>query len=92
MLRHVLPLLTLLTACADLPDIGRGIDADALPSADLAPLGPILARADGLGASPVAAPPAGRVAALRARAAGLRGPVLPPATRARFAAGIPGAR
>ncbi len=77
-----------LAACAEPPrlDLPSG---PAVGPAELQPVGPLLARADALAISANSAPAlAGslqsRAAALQARATGLRGPVIPPATRARM--------
>ncbi len=78
-----------LGACAERPDVASRIDPAALsePGPVLMPLSPVLAAADGIAAAgPVAGPPPARLAALRARAAGLRGPVVGPAVRAAMAA------
>lgn len=74
--------------CAQFPEL-EGLVDDATRSApypDLVPLGPILSRADA--GAPARDPGAGvlaRAAALEARAARLRGPVIDAATRARMA-------
>ena len=86
--RALLPVLCLaLAACVERPDVAARIDPAALaaPTPALVPLGPLLASAAALGATPVAGPPEGRIAALNARAARLRGPVVDAATRARMA-------
>ncbi|KPP85044.1 MAG: hypothetical protein HLUCCA08_11745 [Rhodobacteraceae bacterium HLUCCA08] len=88
-------LLPALAGCADLPALEGRVSADiaAAPYPAITPLGPILARADALAvsgrASPAAlAPVEARLAALRARADALRGPVIPPAQRARLLRGV----
>lgn len=85
-----------LPGCAQFPRLDAAISdaARAAPYPDLLPIGHLRAAT----ATPdpgSAAGPAGelaaRVAALRARAARLRGPVIPPQERARMQRGIPGA-
>ena len=82
-----------LAACAppeDLPPALTAVAASDAPYPALAPLKGLLAR----GAGPLRvsaqteAQVASAAAALRARAAALRGPVVDPATRARMAAGV----
>ena len=84
-----------LAACAppeDLPPALTAVAASDAPYPALAPLAGLLAQ----GAAPgrVSAQTEARVtsaaAALRARAAALRGPVVDPATRARMVAGVQG--
>ncbi len=77
-----------LAACAGRPDIAARIDPAALaaPAPDLVPLGSLLTAAAALDGTTVAGPPAGRLAALRARANRLRGPVIDTGTRAAMAA------
>lgn len=86
-------LVACLAGCAATPELnGRVRQSDpgaAYP--DLVPLAPLLARADGLAASPQTSPAAittmnNRVAGLKSRAARLRGPVVDGATRARMQA------
>ena len=86
--RLLIPLL--LAACAEFPELDRAVPASATqgPYPDLVPIATILD-----GPAPVATPAVvaglqGRVAALRARAARLRGPVFDPATRARLRRGV----
>jgi hypothetical protein len=93
-----LVLLGGLAACSPFPDLDLPADPDGVERAGgaypaLAPLGGILARADTLAASDRSGPAAlsglaGRLAALQARAARLRGPVLNPAMRARLSRGV----
>ena len=63
--------------CTQFPDLDRTLTPELEQSAypDLVPLDPLLARAEQTGVEPVQATAAidGRVAALRARAAGLSG-------------------
>ena len=81
----------LATACAQFPQLDDRVTpavADAAPP-DLIPLGPLLARADR--PDPTLTGPAGldaRLAALRARAARLRGPVIAPTQRADMLRGV----
>ena len=80
-------LLLLLAGCAEFPALDARIppgEADAPPPA-LMPLDALLAAADARAGSAPPAPGGGRVAALDARAAALRGPVLTEAERARLA-------
>jgi hypothetical protein len=84
--------LVLLGACTQFPVLDDSVP-DALARAeypDLVPLDPLLA---GLSDAPannaqIEANLQGRVAALRARAARLRGPIVDSATRARMRAGV----
>ncbi|WP_281983330.1 hypothetical protein [Thalassorhabdomicrobium marinisediminis] len=91
-MRLAIALCLTLAACAEFPALeGRVSPAVAnAPPPELVPLGPLLARADAAerGAATVPAALSGRIAALRARADRLRGPVIPPATRARMQRGI----
>ena len=77
-----------LVACAEFPELDGTINPDvaALPYPQLEPLDPVLAAAD---ATPATAPESiaatkARADALRARAAGLRGPVLDATTQDRL--------
>jgi hypothetical protein len=84
--------ITLLGACTQFPALDRTI-TPALEAADfpaLVPLDPVLASARATGVEPVQATAAidARVAALRSRAAGLRGSVLSGAERQRLAKGL----
>lgn len=86
---RIAPVLALLlSACAGFPALdARMTEADrTAPWPALVPLGPVLAAADARAGAP---PPAGdlpaRIAALNARAAALRGPVIDAATAARIA-------
>ncbi|WP_133065033.1 hypothetical protein [Flavimaricola marinus] len=81
--------LALLAGCGEWPDpvIPGASESGSAGWPTLVPIGPILAR----GEQPVAVlpPPAGRIAALNARAAALRGrSVIDSGTRARMRAGI----
>lgn len=97
MKRAIFPLvlcagLGLLPACTQFPALDRTI-TPALKAADypdLVPLEPVLASASSTGVAPVQATAAidARVAALRARAARLRGSVLSGAERQRLAKGL----
>jgi hypothetical protein len=81
-----------LSGCADVPDLDGRISAQAAaaPYPTLQPLAPLLAQA----AAPARVTPAttaavdGDAAALRARAAALRGPVVDADTRARMTGGV----
>lgn len=89
-MRRLVPLLALsLAACTQFPELdARLTEADrTAPYPALVPLAPLLARADAASAAPVA-DLAGRLAALNARAAALRGPVIDAATTGRMAAGV----
>jgi hypothetical protein len=81
--------LALLSGCGDWPTlvIPNQTDGATQDWPDLVPVGPLLDRAS---VPPtVAAPPAGRVAALNARAAAIRArPILDPASRARLEGGV----
>lgn len=88
-----LTLILALSACAEYPALdARLAEADrAAPYPELEPLEPLLARADASGgrASQTAvAALSARSEGLRARAAGLRGPVLSPATTERLRGGV----
>ena len=88
----LLPLCAALAACTPFPEL-EGAQTPGVAEApwpDLLPLGPLLAEA----APPRATPEQQegletRASALRARAAGLQGPVVDAQTRARVAAGVP---
>lgn len=77
-MRHAAPLLILaLAGCAAFPELDARLteaDRTAAPPA-LLPLGPLLAAADGIAATP-APDLSARIRALDARAAALRGPVI----------------
>lgn len=83
-----LAILVVLTGCGAWPDptIPGDASARAAPWPVLQPLGTLGADRRA-GAAPML-PPAARAAALRARAAALRGPVVDRATRARLAGGV----
>ena len=82
----------LLAGCADAPSLDGRISAAAAaaPYPTLQPLAPLLARAARPGRIDTASTLRmdGGVAALRARAAALRGPVVDASTRARMQAGV----
>lgn len=81
-----------LAGCAPAPDLGGTIppELEAAPYPRLLPLEPILAASrDSAIAPDVEAGLDARAARLRARAAGLRGPVIEPPLRARMARGVP---
>ncbi|SHJ15200.1 hypothetical protein [Wenxinia saemankumensis] len=89
--RRLAPLpVLLLCACAAAPGIEARLPgvAEVGPPPALAPLGPILAAADRPGAADPAPALSGRIGALNARAAALRGPVLPAPAAARIAGGV----
>ena len=91
-MRPALVLTLCLAACAEFPalDARIGPEAAAAPYPALVPLAPILAAADSQprAAAGVEAGLASRIAALRARAATLRGPVLTTADRQRLGRAI----
>ena len=79
-------------ACAQFPELDQRITpelADAAPP-DLIPLAPLIARAEAsqAGAAVVETDLDPRLAALRARADRLRGPVIPPRLRAQMLRGV----
>jgi len=77
-----------LSACLPAPDLPPRRDAGSAPAPALLPTAGLLRRAEAgptADTGDTAAPPA-RAAALRARAARLRGPVVAPAQRARLLA------
>ena len=79
----------ILSGCASFPDLGTGhtAAADAAPWPRIEPLGQVLAEADRLTITPaVAGDLAARAAALKARAARLKQPVVDDATRSRMRA------
>ena len=90
-----LALLSGLGACTQFPELDGTVaptDADA-PAPDLVPLAPLLAQANQGSDTASAAQSAQtaltpRLAALRARADRLRGPVIPAAIRARMLRGV----
>ncbi len=75
-----------LVACSPLPDTGIAPSTVRGPAPQILPLDQILATAPPEGAA--VGNLATRAAALRARAGGLRGPVIDPATAARLDAAI----
>ena len=81
-----------LAACTQFPALDGTIAPEQLngPYPEVAPLTPLIAqaRSDGFGAANVDTALSPRLASLRARAAGLRGPVIPPAERARMIAAM----
>lgn len=86
-----LSLLALGAACADIPALEGRVSPEvaAAPYPMIAPLGPILSRAEALTDSERTSPAMfvsveARLAALRARAARLRGPVISPTDEARM--------
>lgn len=87
-----LPLIAALAACAQFPELDRTITPE-LQAADfpaLVPIGPLIAGAqtDGVDAGQANAQIDARVAALRARAARMRGSVLTGRERQRLAQGL----
>lgn len=87
--------LFVLTACTEFPALeGTIAPAQAnAPYPDLVPLAPLIAQANAGSAAQDSAQNAQaaldpRLAALRARAARLRGPVIPPAQAARMRRGV----
>lgn len=88
----LLATLSLVGACAEFPALERTITPE-LTAADypaLVPLGPVLASAQSVGTEPVQATATidGRVSALKARAARLRGSVLSGRERQRLEKGL----
>lgn len=95
-MRHfIIIATTALWGCSDFPDLSARIDAQAR-AADypaLLPLDPLLARADALETQGAITPASvaafdNQIAALRAKASRLRGPVIEPAVRARMRRGV----
>ena len=90
-MRAVFILLIGLAACTEFPALdGTVPPAAANGPPDLVPLAPLLAQANATdrGAADVQSALTPRLANLRARAARLRGPVIPPAARARMLRGV----
>ncbi len=90
---RLIPLIVIsaLSGCAAFPLLDTRIDpaAAAAPYPALIPLGPLLTQAGTGGVAPLAsAGLSGRLSALAARAAALRGPVIDSATRARMQEGV----
>lgn len=87
-MRIAATLLISLAACTTFPELDGTLPAnqsyDTAP--DLIPLAPLVeqARAATYGAAEAETSLTARLANLRARAAGLRGPVIPPSQRARM--------
>ncbi len=84
--------LAVAAGCAQFPELDQRITpelANAQPP-DLVPLAPLIAQADAAqaGAATAQADLDPRLAALRDRAARLRGPVIPPSIRARMLRGV----
>jgi len=88
----LLALLATLPACAEFPALDGTISAEQAnaPFPDLVPLAPLLAQASTATRGPALteASLAPRIANLRARAARLRGPVIPAAARTRMLRGV----
>ncbi len=84
--------LASLASCAEFPALEGTISPEQAnaPYPALVPLTPLIAQvgASQSGAENTQSELAPRVAALRARAADLRGPVIPPAERARMLRGV----
>ena len=91
-MRFTLPFLIALSACAQFPELDGTIapELENAPFPDLVPLAPLFAQADATSnnAPDVEAALTPRLAALIARAARLRGPVLSTAERARLTRGV----
>lgn len=90
-MRAALLILTFLAACTEFPELdGTVPPAAASNPPRLVPLAPLLSQANASdrGAAEVESALSPRLANLRARAARLRGPVIPPATRARMLRGV----
>lgn len=87
----VIAFLTL-SACSDFPALEGTIqpDLENAPFPALVPLGPVIAQTSSINsvAATAEADLSPRIARLRARAATLRGPVIPPAQRARMLRGV----
>lgn len=85
-------LAVLLAACTEFPALEGTIDPSLAnaPYPSLVPLGPVLAQAGASdrGAALVEQALSPRLTNLRARADGLRGPVIPAAARARMLRGV----
>lgn len=84
-----------LAACTQFPELDNRIGTDPAGAGypDLVPLTPLVARAHGAGSGAegpqqAIADMAGRIAALEARAARLRGPVIPTPVRTRMLRGV----
>ena len=86
-MRHLAACLAL-SACVTFPEVEARVNDAALnaPYPDLVPIGPILAQ--GGQTTRDATISANRLAALRARASQLRGPVIDRATRLRMTQGV----
>jgi hypothetical protein len=91
-MRLIYPMLLALTACAEFPALDVVVPASKANGASpaLVPLAPLLARADASdkGAAAVQSALEPRLTGLHARAARLRGPVIPAPVRARMLRGI----
>lgn len=91
-MRFSLPFLIALAACAQFPELDGTVSPDLAnaPFPDLVPLAPLFAQANttARNAPEVASTLTPRLAALNARAARLRGPVLSAADRARLIRGV----
>lgn len=79
-----------LSACAAFPELDRAVPAEATrgPFPTLVPISTILNGPAPVATEAAAAALSGRVAALRARAARLRRPVIDRTTRARMSRGV----
>lgn len=78
-------LVCALWGCVEVPDLGPAAVAATGEPPALVPADQILGKADSLGAAPARDDLAGRLAALNARAAALRGPILTASETARLA-------
>lgn len=82
----------ILAGCTTFPELDGTVDPSlrGAPYPDLVPLSGLLAQADaGTNRGPeIEADMTSRIAALRARAAGLRGAVIPASVRARMLGGV----
>lgn len=86
-MRHLILALTLaLSACASFPELDARLDAADrnAPWPELVPTSQLIAAAGAPGAPAASADLAARIAALDARAAALRGPVIDPAEAVRL--------
>jgi hypothetical protein len=91
-MRLVFPLLLALSACSQFPELDGTIapDQSNTPFPDLVPLAPLIAQAGvtNTAGATAAAGLSPRLANLRARAARLRGPVIPAPIRTRMLRGV----
>ncbi|WP_375280779.1 hypothetical protein, partial [Pseudooctadecabacter sp.] len=91
-MRLAFALPVVLVACTEFPELDQRITPElaAAPVPDLVPIAPLIAQANAAArvTEASASTLSGRIAALNARAARLRGPVIPAPVRTRMLRGV----